>query len=324
MDLFFARPDGTFLQFIYKPTFFQEKITWQNQKGESVNEYVPTLEPCGYSAYDVIHTIDIQQELLMSGVAGTQGPIYELKDSNHELLKAVYHGYREGYEEVENSSLSEEEKRSLNPTPLKTYEEYLSSHPLIFWRDPFGRVIRAVKKDYRPACMAEPIIYLYPQVKQVVDVAIDSPVNVIQSKPSYLIRPSTQIKETIVNTENTKRLPTWDLSDLYAGVDDPQLNADLTGMVAQGAAFEEKYKGRIACTDVTAELLRGALDAYEALLRAQYKPLAFASLLFSTDTTDARRGALLQRTREVGSAAATHLIFFDLEIGDMPQETFDR
>lgn len=127
-----------------------------------------------------------------------------------------------------------------------------------------------------------------------------------------------------MNTENTKNLPTWDLSDLYAGMDDPQLDADLTGMVGQGAAFEEKYKGRIACTDVTAELLRTALDKYEVLLRVQYKPLAFASLLFSTDTTDARRGALLQRTREVGSAAATHLIFFDLEIGDMPQETFDR
>ena len=125
-----------------------------------------------------------------------------------------------------------------------------------------------------------------------------------------------------MSTEHTN--PTWDLSDLYAGVDDPQLETDLASMVDKAEAFESKYKGRIARPDVTADLLRAALDEYEEMLRVHYKPGAFANLLFSTDTTDAQRGALLQRTREIGSEAATHLIFFDLEIGDIPQETFDR
>ncbi len=126
-----------------------------------------------------------------------------------------------------------------------------------------------------------------------------------------------------MNTEKTDGLPTWDLSDLYSDMDAPELEKDLTSMVAQAAAFEQGYKGRIVRADVTADLLRSALEAYEALLQAEYKPGAFASLLFSTDTADSRRGALLQRTREVGSAAAKHLIFFDLEIGNIPQDTFD-
>ena len=50
-------------------------------------------------------------------------------------------------------------------------------------------------------------------------------------------------------------LPTWDLSDLYDGVDDSRLDSDLNSMADQAAQFEEKYKGRIASTDVTAELL---------------------------------------------------------------------
>ncbi|MCZ6676965.1 MAG: M3 family oligoendopeptidase [Candidatus Poribacteria bacterium] len=127
-----------------------------------------------------------------------------------------------------------------------------------------------------------------------------------------------------MSTENTNSLPTWNLSDLYAGVDDPQLDADLNGLASQAATFEKKYKGRIACADVTADLLGAALEEYEALMRVQYKPGAFANLLFSTDTTDAQRGALLQRTHEVGSAASTHLIFLDLEIGNIPEDTFDR
>ena len=127
----------------------------------------------------------------------------------------------------------------------------------------------------------------------------------------------------IVSTENTNGLPTWDLSDLYDGVDDSRLDSDLNAMADQAAQFEEKYKGRIASTAVTADLLCSALNDYEALMTAQYKPGSYANLLFSTDTADAQRGALLQRTREVGSAAATHLIFFDLEIGKIPQETFD-
>lgn len=126
-----------------------------------------------------------------------------------------------------------------------------------------------------------------------------------------------------MNSDETGGLPSWDLSDLYSGIEASELEEDLTSMTAQAAAFEQEYKGRIARSDVTADLLQSALAAYEKLLQAQYKPGAFANLLFSTDTADNRRGALLQRTREIGSAAAKHLIFFDLEIGNIPQDTFD-
>ncbi|MFQ5794694.1 MAG: M3 family oligoendopeptidase [Candidatus Bipolaricaulia bacterium] len=118
-------------------------------------------------------------------------------------------------------------------------------------------------------------------------------------------------------------LPTWDLSDLYVGVDDPKLDEDLTAVKARAADFEKNYKGTIATEGLTAEHLRAVLDEYEALSRAEYKPLEFASLLFTTDTQDPKRGALLQKTREVGSAIATHLVFFELEIGKIPQDTYD-
>ena len=117
-------------------------------------------------------------------------------------------------------------------------------------------------------------------------------------------------------------LPVWDLTDLYAGVDDPRIETDMDAVCQQAIAFEAKYKGSIATNDLTAAHLLAALQAYEALLAAEYLPQSFAQLHYSTDTTDTARGALLQKTREFGSSVSIHLVFFDLEIGQIPVEVY--
>ncbi len=118
----------------------------------------------------------------------------------------------------------------------------------------------------------------------------------------------------------TMTLPAWDLSDLYAGLEDPRLEADLAEARQRALRFEETWRGRLAVADLQASDLHRALDEYEALQRLAALPQTFASLLFSTDTRDPRRGALVQRTQEAGSEIATHLIFFDLEVGRIPDE----
>ena len=124
-------------------------------------------------------------------------------------------------------------------------------------------------------------------------------------------------------TEPTSPLPKWDLSDLYSGVDDPGLEADLARIEDEAATFESRFKGSIAAESLTASHLLSALEAYEALLTEQYKPESYAALLHSTDTTNSERGALLQKTREFDSAVTTHLLFFDLEIGRIPDALYD-
>ena len=125
-------------------------------------------------------------------------------------------------------------------------------------------------------------------------------------------------------TQPTGALPNWNLSDLYTGPDDPALESDMAAAGRRTRDFETRFRGTIAVDGVAAAHLRAALDEYEALLTDQYKPQAYASLLYSTNTEDAARGALLQKTREFGSALGTHLVFFDLEIGLIPQATYDR
>lgn len=116
----------------------------------------------------------------------------------------------------------------------------------------------------------------------------------------------------------------WDLCDLYAGLDDPAIEADIVRARERARAFEAEYRGRIAAEDCTADLLRAALDEYDQIGRQRTPPAAYASLMFSADTSDPRRGALLQRMQVEGTSIARHLIFFDLEIGKMPDSTFSR
>ena len=122
----------------------------------------------------------------------------------------------------------------------------------------------------------------------------------------------------------TETPPVWDLSDLYSSLDDPRIQSDLQEVLQRAEAFEAQYRGKIAAADCTAETLRAALDEYDAINRRQARPLGYAGLMFSADTTDPARGALLQRLQVESTGISTHLIFFDLEIGRMPEETFNR
>jgi oligoendopeptidase F len=103
----------------------------------------------------------------------------------------------------------------------------------------------------------------------------------------------------------------WDLSDLYAGPDDPQIDADLDGALDGAKDFARRFRGRLA--SLTAEELRQALDELEALNEPPARAAAYAGLLFAADTSAPRHGALLQHVRERSSEIKNALIFFELE-----------
>jgi oligoendopeptidase F len=106
----------------------------------------------------------------------------------------------------------------------------------------------------------------------------------------------------------------WDLSDLYAGVDDPALAADAEAGLRDAERFGATYRGKI---DVPggpeASFLLRAVQELEGLYERLNKPAIFASLLHAGKTDDPRHGALVARTREQRTAANQHLVFFDLE-----------
>ena len=104
---------------------------------------------------------------------------------------------------------------------------------------------------------------------------------------------------------------TWDLSDLYAGPDDPRLERDLDAALEAAQAFAARHRGRVAELDAAA--LAAALDELERFEEPAHRAASYAQLLFAGDTAAPRHGALLQRVQERGSEIRNALVFFELE-----------
>ena len=103
----------------------------------------------------------------------------------------------------------------------------------------------------------------------------------------------------------------WDLSDLYAGADDPSIDADLDRALDQARGFAERYRDKVASLD--AAELATAIDSLEALQERPTAAGTYAGLLFAADTANPAHGALLQKVQERTSEIRNTLVFFELE-----------
>ncbi|MBK5290031.1 MAG: M3 family oligoendopeptidase [Acidimicrobiia bacterium] len=109
----------------------------------------------------------------------------------------------------------------------------------------------------------------------------------------------------------------WDLEPLLG---DEDVDAHLAA--ASAAATEiEAARGTIAGLAAAglAALMTKVATLQEHLGRAGN----YAGLRFTVDTTDAERGALMQRVEEESTAIATRVIFFELEWAAVPDEQAD-
>src|SRR5436853_7393992 len=87
-------------------------------------------------------------------------------------------------------------------------------------------------------------------------------------------------------------LPTWNLSDLYRGMDDQHLRDDLRRAETDAAAFEEKYKGKIvaiADKPSAGSELTEAVEAFERLEDLLGRIVSYAGLVHAEDTSDPAR-----------------------------------
>jgi oligoendopeptidase F len=112
-------------------------------------------------------------------------------------------------------------------------------------------------------------------------------------------------------------LPEWNLSDLYAGIDDPQVKRDLDRGAAESLAFEQAYKGKLAMLADGPEAgaaLAEAVKRYEALDNLLGRLTSYAGLLHAGDAVDPARAKFYADVQERVTAASTHLLFFTLEL----------
>jgi oligoendopeptidase F len=113
----------------------------------------------------------------------------------------------------------------------------------------------------------------------------------------------------------------WDLDPLVDGDGEAGVNRMLERAVSAAAAFARAYAGKVSELDVAG--LEEAMHELERIHDLVGRAGSYASLRFSTDTADPRRGALLQRVQERGTEVETKLLFFELEWAALDDEHAD-
>ncbi|HXR13205.1 MAG TPA: M3 family oligoendopeptidase [Solirubrobacteraceae bacterium] len=103
----------------------------------------------------------------------------------------------------------------------------------------------------------------------------------------------------------------WELADLLDTGAAGDVETLLEQALERARAFAERYRGALATIDGSglATAMAELGEIYDLVGRAD----SYASLDFSTDTTDPARGALVARVQERSTELATALLFFELE-----------
>src|SRR5512139_2356336 len=119
-------------------------------------------------------------------------------------------------------------------------------------------------------------------------------------------------------------LPEWDLSDLYSGLDAPELKRDLDQSDAECLAFEQAFKGKLAAlAGEGGDALAAAVKRYEALDDRLGRLISYASLVYAGNTSDPLRAKFYGDVQERITAASIHLLFFTLELNRIDDAVLD-
>jgi oligoendopeptidase F len=134
-------------------------------------------------------------------------------------------------------------------------------------------------------------------------------------------------KAPVTNGEALGALPEWNLSDLYPGIDAPEVKRDLDRADADCVAFEEAYKGKLAALAAAPDAggkLAAAVKRYEALDDLLGRLISFASLVYAGNTTDPVRAKFYGDMQERITQASLHMLFFTLELNRVEDVALDK
>lgn len=117
----------------------------------------------------------------------------------------------------------------------------------------------------------------------------------------------------------------WDLSDLFAGADDPRVFGTLDEAKRDAESFAQDYRGKINVEGgPQPDLLLRGLIAYEDLHERIGRVGAYSRLLYDTDTRDTTARDLMQKVEQRETELRNLTLFFNLEWLELPDETAQR
>ena len=106
--------------------------------------------------------------------------------------------------------------------------------------------------------------------------------------------------------------PEWDLGDLYASPEAPEIEADLERALSDATALEADAKDRLAGLDGAA--LGAVIERYERIEEQLGRLMSYAQLLHAAKADDPQIGRFYQTIHERVTQVGTKLLFLTLEL----------
>ena len=119
-----------------------------------------------------------------------------------------------------------------------------------------------------------------------------------------------------------ENLPQWDLGDLYAAPDAPEIELDLARGESLSKGFAAAYQGQLV--GLNGDDLGQAIADYEIITEILYKAMSYAQLLFAADVSDGERGRFYQTTQERVTDISTLTLFFRLELNRLDDDVLAK
>lgn len=172
--LFLKLPDGTLSEYAYDPRLFEtshpQMIAWEDKKEPSnlTDDYSLVERGCGIgSACYFVENIK-ETELEKVGTTTDRMDIFIAKnpvfitdlEQNAVNFTEAQVALMYAFQDYENMWSYQEQTGQKK----MTFEEFVANRPLIYFKDPFGRLVGLIRNDSKiPAECGKPVIYLYPE-----------------------------------------------------------------------------------------------------------------------------------------------------------------
>ncbi|MHC9234308.1 M3 family oligoendopeptidase [Pseudooceanicola sp. 502str34] len=116
-------------------------------------------------------------------------------------------------------------------------------------------------------------------------------------------------------------LPEWDLTDLYAAPDAPELKRDLDWLEQACLSFAEDYEGKLG--ELDAEGFLNCVKRNERIQSVSGRIMSYAGLRYYQLTTDGQRAKFMSDMQDRLTNFTTPLVFFTLELNRLPDDFLD-
>lgn len=137
---YLSAPDGTIRTYQLTASILRDDIlqngipvfVWADGTSSGDSYIMFEMDKCVVTNLATVMPNTLMSELIIAAATSDPDrPIYELKDKNHILLKTLF-----------KSASSRTDNKGL------TYQKFLDNHPIFFWQDSFGRLIKFQNKNY--------------------------------------------------------------------------------------------------------------------------------------------------------------------------------